>query len=195
MLALLLIYGCAQNAPIVLRACTADAKICPDGSAVGRIGPNCEFAACPTLPPQNCSNETKTCPDGSSVARQGQSCEFAACPPANYTLPPAPPANYTLYGKVTIGPLCPLEPCSRVFDYSAVRVNVYNATSKALVAQASAASSGYYGVKLGAGSYLVNVTDAAGKSFGLPSLDYTQSFSIEKGHEIQMDFDIDTGIR
>lgn len=29
-------------------ACTMDAKICPDGSAVGRSGPNCEFAACPT---------------------------------------------------------------------------------------------------------------------------------------------------
>jgi hypothetical protein len=28
-------------------ACHADAKICPDGSAVGRQGPNCEFAACP----------------------------------------------------------------------------------------------------------------------------------------------------
>ncbi len=28
-------------------ACTMDAKICPDGSAVGRIGPRCEFAACP----------------------------------------------------------------------------------------------------------------------------------------------------
>ncbi len=28
-------------------ACTMEAKICPDGSAVGRIGPNCEFAACP----------------------------------------------------------------------------------------------------------------------------------------------------
>lgn len=28
--------------------CTMDAKICPDGSAVGRQGPNCEFAACPT---------------------------------------------------------------------------------------------------------------------------------------------------
>ncbi len=27
--------------------CTADAKLCPDGSAVGRIGPNCEFAQCP----------------------------------------------------------------------------------------------------------------------------------------------------
>lgn len=28
-------------------ACTADAKICDDGSAVGRTGPNCEFAPCP----------------------------------------------------------------------------------------------------------------------------------------------------
>ncbi len=28
-------------------ACTMEAKLCPDGSAVGRTGPNCEFAACP----------------------------------------------------------------------------------------------------------------------------------------------------
>ena len=162
-------------------ACTSEAKICPDGSAVGRTGPDCEFAACP----QGCSKEAKTCPDGSVVGRQGPKCEFAACPPA----------NYTLYGKVTIGPLCPLAPCSRIFDYSAVRVNVYDAASRNRVAQASANSAGYYGVKLGTGSYLVNVTDAAGKSFGLPSLDYTQSFSIEKDHMIEMDFDIDTGIR
>jgi hypothetical protein len=27
-------------------ACTQEAKICPDGSSVGRTGPNCEFAAC-----------------------------------------------------------------------------------------------------------------------------------------------------
>lgn len=30
-------------------ACTLDAKICPDGSSVGRSGPNCEFAECPSL--------------------------------------------------------------------------------------------------------------------------------------------------
>lgn len=30
-------------------ACTQEAKICPDGSAVGRIGPNCEFAPCPSV--------------------------------------------------------------------------------------------------------------------------------------------------
>ena len=28
-------------------ACTADAMVCPDGSSVGRVGPNCEFAPCP----------------------------------------------------------------------------------------------------------------------------------------------------
>ena len=33
-------------------ACTEDAKICPDGSSVGRIGPNCEFAKCPATSPQ-----------------------------------------------------------------------------------------------------------------------------------------------
>ncbi len=27
--------------------CTMDAKMCPDGSYVGRTGPNCEFARCP----------------------------------------------------------------------------------------------------------------------------------------------------
>ena len=29
-------------------ACTMDAMECPDGSYVGRVAPNCEFAACPT---------------------------------------------------------------------------------------------------------------------------------------------------
>jgi tryptophan-rich sensory protein len=27
--------------------CSMDAKLCPDGSAVGRIGPQCQFAPCP----------------------------------------------------------------------------------------------------------------------------------------------------
>lgn len=30
-------------------ACTMEAKICPDGSSVGREGPNCEFAPCPQM--------------------------------------------------------------------------------------------------------------------------------------------------
>ena len=28
-------------------ACTLEAKICPDGTSVGRVPPDCEFAPCP----------------------------------------------------------------------------------------------------------------------------------------------------
>lgn len=31
-------------------ACTMEAKLCPDGSYVGRIGPDCEFEFCPDAP-------------------------------------------------------------------------------------------------------------------------------------------------
>jgi len=44
-LSVVLISGCIQqNIPV---ACTEEAKICPDGSAVGRVLPDCEFAPCP----------------------------------------------------------------------------------------------------------------------------------------------------
>ncbi|OGM23987.1 hypothetical protein A2715_02330 [Candidatus Woesebacteria bacterium RIFCSPHIGHO2_01_FULL_39_32] len=29
------------------KPCTQEAKVCPDGTSVGRVGPNCEFAPCP----------------------------------------------------------------------------------------------------------------------------------------------------
>jgi hypothetical protein len=32
-------------------ACTMEAKLCPNGTSVGRTGPKCEFAACPTITP------------------------------------------------------------------------------------------------------------------------------------------------
>ena len=42
--AVLAISGCSQNA---IKACTQEAKLCPDGSTVGRHGPSCEFDPCP----------------------------------------------------------------------------------------------------------------------------------------------------
>src|SRR3989344_3467150 len=54
MLILLAIVGTASavylflNNPSKQKACTQEAKICPDGSSVGRTGPNCEFTPCPT---------------------------------------------------------------------------------------------------------------------------------------------------
>lgn len=38
-------------------ACAADAKRCPDGSYVGRVGPDCQFATCPAVGPDDCDGE------------------------------------------------------------------------------------------------------------------------------------------
>ena len=39
-------YFLVKKAPKPV-ACTQEVKVCPDGSAVGRTGPNCEFSPCP----------------------------------------------------------------------------------------------------------------------------------------------------
>src|SRR3989344_4482933 len=49
-------------------ACTEEAKICPDGSAVGRTGPNCEFTACP---PVNPKKEATTAGINQAITIQG----------------------------------------------------------------------------------------------------------------------------
>lgn len=85
-------------------ACTRDAKVCPDGTTVGRTGPACEFAPCPgddaspagprPVPPgQACTKDAKTCPDGSVVGRSGPDCAFAPCPgePGGSAPPGEPP--------------------------------------------------------------------------------------------------------
>ena len=57
------------NNSVVKVGCTEDAKICPDGSTVGRSGSNCEFEICPTIIPEgekiNCSGiRGLICPEG-----------------------------------------------------------------------------------------------------------------------------------
>ena len=46
----IVLFGCTQQQPPTNqpKLCTLEAKVCPDGSTVGRSGPNCEFAPCPT---------------------------------------------------------------------------------------------------------------------------------------------------
>ena len=80
--AALMLFGCASSPNLPLPpqgngtapgpiACSSDAKVCPDGSAVGRAGPNCEFAACPE------STGTKTCGGfGDLKCPQGYKCEI-----------------------------------------------------------------------------------------------------------------------
>ena len=44
----LLVFKNKTIAPVQNAACTLEAKVCPDGTSVGRVGPSCEFAECPT---------------------------------------------------------------------------------------------------------------------------------------------------
>lgn len=59
------------------QACDDIAKVCSDGTSVGRTGPNCAFAACPGE--VACTADVKKCPDGSYVARVAPSCAFKEC--------------------------------------------------------------------------------------------------------------------
>jgi hypothetical protein len=43
----LICFAAPAHALMAAPACTKEAKSCPDGSSVGRTGPNCEFALCP----------------------------------------------------------------------------------------------------------------------------------------------------
>lgn len=63
-----LIYACKPQ-----KVCPLIAKICPDGTAVGQVGPNCEFAPCPA--PSRCGNDI--CEEG----------EASYCPPCVHTPP------------------------------------------------------------------------------------------------------------
>lgn len=92
----------SEEAPPV--ACTMELFVCPDGSTVGREGPDCEFPECPEeeaegeedqddeypveeiepdTPPElavACTLDVKICPDGTTLSREGVDCEFPECP-------------------------------------------------------------------------------------------------------------------
>ena len=63
------------------KSCTLEAKICPDGSAVGRSGPNCEFDPCPIISQENNQNRTKS-PSGYECSESN----YVDCMPGPYEL-------------------------------------------------------------------------------------------------------------
>jgi hypothetical protein len=74
------LIGVAVQAP-QQAACTEEAKLCPDGSFVGRTGPNCEFAKCPEATSNNPG--WKTFSDG----KQGVSFQYPDQLAATYIHP------------------------------------------------------------------------------------------------------------
>ncbi len=77
------------------KACTQEAKICPDGTVVGRTGPNCEFASCNQQPTQNekeiagKANNAQVQTSGNNVIPIGVPSSGTPVPPGNQQ----PPGN------------------------------------------------------------------------------------------------------
>jgi hypothetical protein len=141
--------------------CTLEAKQCPDGSYVGRTGPNCEFSECPgtaTNPPPTpnpnpiaCTQEAKQCPDGSYVGRTGPKCEFAACPSPNQN-------QGSVSGVVTVSPTCPgpekypPDPNCAPKAY-AVSIDIMKSGTPGIIKTTSSNANGVFNISLDAGTY------------------------------------------
>ena len=69
-----------------MKACQMDAKLCPDGSSVGRSGPNCEFAECPggatatPIPPAGSGTPTACANECGNGSCQEMVCQAVGCP-------------------------------------------------------------------------------------------------------------------
>ncbi len=80
-------------------ACTMEARICPDGTSVGRVPPDCEFAPCtyPNAEKQRCGEVTgyKPCPKGYACRLEtGMNGTCEKCPEVEYVDCMPGPDNY-----------------------------------------------------------------------------------------------------
>lgn len=128
-------------------ACTMEAKLCPDGSAVGRTGPKCEFAKCP-------DEEIGDVGDGSGTGGGAG----------------IMPYKSGIRGVVTRGPMCPVvrvgEECPDVPYETGIIVSHIDTPSKifATISQRSD-KDGKFLINLPPGDYMVNaVNDGISKT-------------------------------
>ncbi len=90
-------------------ACTEEAKQCPDGSYVGRSGPNCEFSSCPSTPTPtpNPGSEGRACAGPSDVScGRGYECVQECGPPVVREDSPIPGYSCHAAGKPRMCPIC-----------------------------------------------------------------------------------------
>lgn len=101
-----------------------------------------------------------------------------------------------LVGKVSIGPICPVErvgvPCEPSPEqYAARKVMVYSLGGLVKVGEATPDAKGHYSIALDPGSYYVDVVHSGiGGVQGVPA-----NVTIESGKNTTLDISIDTGIR
>ncbi len=149
------------------QACTQEARLCPDGSSVGRTGPNCEFAACPVV-----TATTTTSGTGNSIL----------------------PYTSGVKGIVSLGPTCPVEripPDPSCADEGyATAVTIYHEGSTVPFIIGNSDATGAFSFALPPGSYLLQA--ASGKTF--PRCASVKVIVPSNGY-ISTTISCDTGIR
>ena len=154
------------SAPI---ACTAEAMQCPDGSWVGRTGPNCDFV-CPPIGTISTSTATTTSRGGTTPYQSG------------------------LRGTVMAGPTCPVErnppdlACADRPLQTLVSIFRTNDLTHAVM-QVNSNASGTFEASLPPSNYMVS----AGES-NLPRCPQTPAI-VKQGAYIAITIECDTGIR
>jgi hypothetical protein len=153
-------------------ACTREAKRCPDGSYVGRSGPNCEFAQCPAA---------ATSTSGGSSTGSGSS---------NVGILPY---NSGIRGTVMLGPMCPVmrdppDPQCADRGYE-TKISIARTNGQA-VSIAESDALGNFEVQLAPGEYVVS---AVGGQM-LPRCSPV-TVTISAGEYFPAKINCDTGIR
>ena len=136
------------------------------------------------IKPVACTMDAKQCPDGSYVSRISPKCEFAECSDLKTGL---------LKGKVTIGPLCPVEPCPvTVPNPYTSRIIILLKQTGEFFSPIILQEDGSFEAEIGAGIYTLSLSDCSflGCNYSLP-----KTVTIKAGKTTEVEIDIDTGIR
>lgn len=131
---------------------------------------------------QGCTLEAKLCPDGSSVGRAGSECQFARCPERAANMG-------TLKGEITVGPMCPNEPCS-VNPSQGRQLQIVGSDGKSRVVLLP--NDGTFLIYAAEGSYQVSMVDC---TYVGCSRVFPKKVTIRAGQTVEMNVNVDTGIR
>jgi hypothetical protein len=149
------------------QGCTMEAKLCPDGSAVGRTGPNCEFTECPAVA------TTTSGGGGGSIL----------------------PYHSGVRGTVSLGPTCPVmrnppDPQCADRPYS-TNIAVYRTGASTVFATGKSNASGAFEFSLPPGSYTLVIS---GATMMLPRCNDTNVTVLPDAY-VTTAISCDTGIR
>jgi hypothetical protein len=116
---------------------------------------------------------------------------LSACGNSGPTATPINPGTGTVSGTISVGPLCPVEPCTNPSN-PFVGLKLVISDAGAVIRAVDVGSDGTYSATVPVGQYYVNLEPCEwlGCRSSMP-----RSIAIEADKTLTLDIDVDTGIR